>query len=324
MVLSEFLMNSARTNHKDMSQTTQNISDYMSAFWESVIGNDLKKGNAFLIKDKLTQLYTEVERRETQIKDSYIDPLLEKLHVESDVFKELVKSKGFFKEIEGGNINVAGLYNSFQAVDVSNKQSVDNFISEVNKAIDDLLKNSSDVYLIQVKDSTQKIINTVTDFLYYLSEEDQSNLQTRVNTLINEIADWISVIGGLDPPQKAYLVSMMQRSDLVISILSPYQRSAEDPIPPKTRNERIEQFKENLPKAEAEIKKGKLPNNQDIKDLYLVDFFDAGTGFTDIQSYDSVQNISQQLRDAIVRVFDVLDKIYAENSTTDCALVYSA
>lgn len=295
-----------------MNEATQTVSDYMSTFWQSVIGDGVKKGNAFLIVDKLTELYAAVERTETHIKETYTDPLLKKLHIESDEFKRILQDNGFFKEIGGGSIHIAVLYRSFQNIDANDRQSVNNFITEVNQALDDLLKNSSDAYLNQVKDSTKNTILTVTDFIYYISAEEQQDIKSKVDALINALADWISVVSGLSQDQKSYLISMMQRSDVVISILNPYQQSAESPK--RTRYERIEKFKEDLPEAEAKIREGKLPNQKEIKALHLADFFDAGTGFTDIQSYDSVQNISQQISHAIEGVFKVLDKIYAENS----------
>lgn len=292
-----------------MSQTAQNINQSVSALWQSVIGNGA------LIKDKLIALNDAVVRQQAAIKDKYTNPVFERFYVNGDSIKETVKDNEFYKILKDSNLDIAALRRSFEAVDSSEQATVNAFIAEVNKTLDELLKNSTNDYPNNVKDSTKQTIQTVADFIYSLTEEDQPDIKDKVDVFIHAIADWMGVVGQLEADQKAYVVSLLQRSDAVISILSPYQRTAEEPpLPKQSSYERRAQFRENLPKAEAEMKKGKLPRQKEVKDLHLADFFDAGMSFIDIKSYESVQVITQQVREAVSGFFGILYKIYEKNA----------
>lgn len=301
-----------------MHPTTQNMTTAVSALWQSVIGNGV------LIADKLKILHTTVERQQEGIKEKYTKPVFEKLYVSGDALKEGLKGIGFYNTLKDSTIDIATLRSSFEAMEVSDQATVNAFVGEVNKALDELLKNSTNQYLIAVKNSTQQTIQALTDFVYYLSQEAQPDLKERVDGLLQAIADWVEVVARLDEPQKAYVLSMLQRSELVVSLLSHYRDPAPEPHRPEpSRYERVQRLREDLPKAEAEIKKGKLPNRKDVKDLHLAEFFDKGMAFTEIQSYRSVQEVTQQLREAVSGFFCIIDKVYADNAAVAPYLAFA-
>lgn len=295
-----------------MSQNHYNSSFLFTSLWERVIGNEIQKGNATIIGEKLVALESIINDFQFKIEENLIIKIHEKLRLNNTTVKRYLMNSKVFDEISTSTIDIASIYASYHQLDISEKTTIKHFTSQIGKAISGLFENSPHFAKEEISEVIIHFTENIVDFYATIVTEDFTFLKENIKILVEDLVEIVGLIFNLDNNKKYYLVGIIERSELVITLIEESQNFAQKNTQ-TTKQEKFEAFTAVLPKIEEELKKATLPNQKKIKELHLQKFFETGFDFTTINSYDYQNTVLTQLKVKIENLFNVVENTYSNN-----------